>query len=328
MKNETKQNEGTPQNERTLKDYAGITVRGFAMGSADVVPGVSGGTMAFILGIYEELIDSIKTFTMPDTIKKLLQFDVKWAIAELPWRFLLALGIGIILAVVIMARPLEWLLENQPVMLWSFFFGLIVASIIVVRNRVTVWNVQTYIGLVVGTIFGYLVITLVPVETPNTPLAIFLSGAIAISAMILPGISGSFLLVILGKYQQILGAVNDRDILTLIWFILGAAVGIVTFAQIVSWLFKRYADQTISFLIGLMIGSLWKIWPWKETLETYTKPSGEVIPLVQANVAPPMSMELVFAIVLALVGFGLVIGMERWAAQNQLPTKNKTSASN
>ncbi|MDM8529489.1 DUF368 domain-containing protein, partial [Anaerolineales bacterium HSG24] len=285
--------------------------------SADVVPGVSGGTMAFILGIYEELINSIKTFTMPDTIKNLLRFDVKWAIAELPWRFLLSLGTGIIMAIIIMARPLEWLLENQPVMLWSFFFGLIVASIIVVRNRVEVWNVQTYIGLVVGTIFGYLVITLVPVETPNTPLAIFLSGTIAISAMILPGISGSFLLVILGKYEQILGAVNDRDILTLLWFVLGTAVGIVTFAQVVSWLFKRYQDQTISFLIGLMVGSLVKIWPWKETLQTYTKSSGEVIPLVQANTPPPMSMELVIAIVLALIGFSLVISMERWAAKNE-----------
>jgi putative membrane protein len=302
-----------PQNSRTLKDYAGITARGFAMGCADVVPGVSGGTMAFILGIYEELVDSIRMFTMPDTIKTLLRLDVKQALIILPWRFLLALGLGIATAIVTMARPLEWLLEHHPVYLWSFFFGLIIASIIVVRVRVESWNIKTVGGLLIGTIVGYLIVTLTPVETPNQPWFLFLSGVIAICAMILPGISGSFLLVILGKYQQILSAVNDFDFLTLIWVALGAGVGIVSFAQVVGWLFKNYSDMTISVLIGLMAGSLWKIWPWKNTLETFTKPSGEIIPLVQENIIPAFGSEVVLAIILAIIGFGLVVMMERLA---------------
>lgn len=301
------------QPTRSWLDYLVLAAKGFAMGCADVVPGVSGGTMAFILGIYEELIGSIQKLSMPDTLKKLFSFDIQWAFSELPWRFLLAVAIGILTAVFSMAKVLEWALHSYPVYLWSFFFGLVVASIIVVRNRVTNWNVLTIIGVVVGAVVAFLVVTLVPLETPNTPLYLFGSGVIAICAMILPGISGSFLLVIMGKYEQILAAVNDKDFLTLLWFGLGAGIGIVTFAQVVGWLFKKYHDLTISVLIGLMVGSLWKIWPWKEVLETYTKPDGEIIPLVETNILPMLNEQLLFALLFGVIGFLLVFGLERLA---------------
>lgn len=304
------------QPARGWLDYLILAAKGFAMGCADVVPGVSGGTMAFILGIYEELIGSIQMLSMPDTLKKLFSFDIQWAFSQLPWRFLLAVAVGILTAVFSMAKVLEWALHTHPVYLWAFFFGLVVASIIVVRNRVANWNVLTVIGVVVGAVVAFLVVTLVPLETPNTPLYLFGSGVIAICAMILPGISGSFLLVIMGKYQQILAAVNDWDFLTLLWFGLGAGIGIVTFAQVVGWLFKKYHDLTISVLIGLMVGSLWKIWPWKEVRKTYTKPDGEVIPLVEWNNLPALDEQLFFALLFGLIGFLLVFGLERLALIN------------
>lgn len=300
---------------RTLKEYLGLSARGFAMGCADVVPGVSGGTMAFILGIYEELIDSIRAFTMPDNIKMLLGFEFKKAFMVMPWRFLLAVALGILTAIVSMAKMLEWALHNYPEFVWAFFFGLVIASIITVRTRVKQWSIPVLVSLVVGTIVAFLIVTLVPLQTPDAPWFLFLSGAIAICAMILPGISGSFLLVILGKYQFILAAVNNRDILTLFWVAAGAGIGIVSFAQVVGWLFKRYHDLTISFLIGLMIGSLWKIWPWKVVLETYTKPDGEIIPLVEQNVLPALNGDLFIAIIFGIIGFGLVFILDRWANQ-------------
>ncbi len=303
-----------PQTTRSWRDYFVLSAKGFAMGCADVVPGVSGGTMAFILGIYEELINSIRMLSMPDTLKRVLSFDFRWSFANLPWPFLTAVAVGILTAIVSMARVLEWALEVYPEFLWSFFFGLVVASVVVIRTRVRLWGLPTIASLIVGTVFAFLVVTLVPIQTPATPLYLFGSGVIAICAMILPGISGSFLLVILGKYEQILGAVNDRDILTLIWFMLGAGIGIVTFAQVVGLLFKKFHDLTISFLIGLMIGSLWKIWPWKTVLETYTKPDGEVVPLIEQNILPALDTQLLIALLFGLVGYLVVWGLERIAA--------------
>jgi len=298
---------------RDIKGYLGIAARGVAMGCADVVPGVSGGTMAFILGIYEELVDSIRMLTMPNTLKHLFQFDLKWAWAELPWRFLLALGTGILVAIISMARVIEWALHNYEIYVWSFFFGLVVASIITVRTRVSQWHPITIAGLVIGTVIAFLVVSMVPVETPNTPWFLSLSGAIAICAMILPGISGSFLLLILGKYEFIISAVNDRDIVPLIWLGLGMGVGIVTFAQLVGWLFKHYRDITISVLIGFMVGSLWKIWPWKIPVETYTKPDGEVVTLVEQHILPVANGDLFIALIFMAIGFGLVFVLEQFA---------------
>ena len=303
---------------RTLKDYLGLTARGFAMGAADVVPGVSGGTMAFILGIYEELLDSIRDLASPHAIKLLFGFKLKEAFISLPWRFLLAVGIGILLAIFSLAQFLEWTLENYPALLWSFFFGLVVASIITVNKRISHWNFGVIVGLVAGAIAAYILVGLVPVETPNAPWFLFLSGAIAICAMILPGISGSFILVLLGKYEYILSAVNTRDFLTLFLVAAGAGIGLVTFAQVLSWLFKRYHDLTVAILIGFMVGSLRKIWPWKETISFYTDRHGEVLPLEQINISPPaFDSTLIFALILAIIGFAIVFGLDYWASSQQ-----------
>lgn len=300
---------------RTLKDYLGLAARGFAMGASDVVPGVSGGTMAFILGIYEELINSIRALISPEAIKLLIRLKLKETIDVLPWKFLLAVGVGILSAIFSLARFLEWMLVNHPALLWSFFFGLVLASIFTVSKRIKQWAVTTVGSTVVGTIVAYIVVGLVPVETPNAPWFLFLSGVLAICAMILPGISGSFILVLLGKYQYVLSAVNNRDVVTLLLVAAGAVVGIVSFAQILGWLFKRFHDLTVALLIGLMVGSLRKIWPWKETVASILDRHGKEIPVEQINVLPAAwTNEVTFAIILAIVGFGVVFTLDFWAS--------------
>jgi len=296
--------------ERTLKDYLGLVLRGFCMGASDIVPGVSGGTIAFIFGIYEELVDSIRAINLP-VIKLLLAFKLKTVFKTVPWQFLLAILIGILLAVFSLSRGLEWLLDNHPVLIWSFFSGLVLSSSITVSKRIGEWNAGTIITTAICLILSYFIVGLVPVATPETWWFIFLSGTIVICAMILPGISGSFILVLLGKYQYILEAVNRRDILTLGIFATGAAVGIITFAQVVSWLFKRYHDLTVAALMGLMIGSLRKIWPWQETISWTIDRHGAQVPLEQINILPPdFGSEFVAAIGIALVGFLIVVVLD------------------
>ncbi len=241
-------------------------MRGVFMGASDVVPGVSGGTMAFILGIYEELINSLRTLGEPRFIKAVLSLRIRDAMEMANWKFLLSLGAGIGLAILTLAHSLEWLLVNHPVFLWSFFFGLVLASVFVVAQRVGEWTLQRALALVAGAVGAFMLVGLVPVQTPETWWFLFLSGALAICAMILPGVSGAFILLLLGKYQFVLSAVTQRDILSLALVAAGAAIGLVTFAQILGRLFERYHDTTVALLTGLMIGSLRKVWPWKKLL--------------------------------------------------------------
>ena len=302
---------------RNLIDYVGLVLRGFAMGSADVVPGVSGGTMAFILGIYEELIDSIRMVGQPAFWQTALSLRIKDAIEMINLRFLIAVFSGIVLAVLTLAQGLEWMLHNQPVLLWSFFFGLVLASVVVVGKSIKKWNISLMAATFIAAVVAFVIVGLVPLETPNSWWFLFISGACAICAMILPGISGAFILVLLGKYQYILGAVNDRDIVTIAFVGAGAILGLVTFAQLLGWLFKRYHDLTVALLIGLMIGSLRKIWPWKEVLE-FIERKGEIIPIVERNILPPaLDGEFAFALALAVVGFVLVFVLDRWANQSK-----------
>ncbi|MCA9428652.1 MAG: DUF368 domain-containing protein, partial [Candidatus Omnitrophica bacterium] len=217
-------------------------------------------------------------------------------------------------AVLSLAKFLEWALKTHPELLWSFFFGLVLASIFAVAKRKTAWTPASIAAIVIGTIVAYIVVGLVPLQTPDAPWFLFLSGAIAICAMILPGISGSFMLVILGKYEAILAAVNQRDLFTLACVGAGCAVGILTFAQVLSWLFKHYHNLTIAVLIGLMVGSLRKIWPWKHTLESIMDRHGELKPVIQENILPPAyNGEFVFALVLVAIGFGVVLLLDRLA---------------
>lgn len=284
------------------------------MGAADVVPGVSGGTMAFILGIYEELLEAIRSLLSPRVLRPLVELRLRAFWNALPWRFLLALGAGILLAILTLARILEWLLVNYPALVWSFFFGLVAASVITVAQRVRRWTARTLAGVALGTVVAYAVVGLVPAETPDAPWFLFLSGFVAICAMILPGISGSFILVLLGKYQFVLSAVNDRNLGVLAFVAAGAAVGIVSFAQFLGWLFRRDHDLTVSILIGFMVGSLRKIWPWKTTVRTVLDRHGEPIPVEQFNVLPQAwDVQVTLAVGLALVGFAVVFALDRVA---------------
>ncbi|MCB0110551.1 MAG: DUF368 domain-containing protein [Caldilineaceae bacterium] len=305
--------------QRTLLSYFTIFLRGFAMGSADVVPGVSGGTIAFITGIYEELLNSIRMVGQPVFFRAVLGLRIKEALSLINFPFLLALLIGIGTAIVTLAPGIEWLMNNQPVLLWSFFFGLVIASVWMVSRRIKQWTALLWLALIAGTVGAYWLVGLVPTQTPESWWFLILSGALAICAMILPGISGSFILLLLSKYQFFVSAVNQRDIVSLALAAIGAVVGLVSFAQILSWLFKRYHDLTVALLTGFMIGSLRKVWPWKEVLATITDRHGELIPIVERNVAPPftangaLNMEIVYALLLAVVGFAVVLLIERTA---------------
>ena len=318
--NATTSSEPTPMPvARTVKDYGVVAAKGFAMGSADVVPGVSGGTMAFILGIYEELINSIKMVGQPAFWRALAGFRIGEALRILNFPFLISVFLGIGVAIVSLAPGIEWTLEHQPVLLWSFFFGLVVASVLVVSKRIKRWSPLLIGALIAGTVVAFGIVGLVPLETPNSWWFLIFSGALASCAMILPGISGSFILVLLSKYEFVINAVNDRDLISIFFIGVGAAVGLVTLAQVLSWLFKRHHDLTVAILTGFMVGSLRKVWPWKEVLETAIDRHGVEVPLVVKNVLPQLSVngafntQVLFALGLALLGFFLVIVMERLA---------------
>lgn len=307
----------TVSQPRSLRDYLLLYLRGFLMGSADVVPGVSGGTVAFIVGIYEALIDAI-TAVNARFVRRLLTLQWRAAFADFPWQFLLALGLGLGTAILSMAHVLTWALANYETYVWGFFFGLIVASIVLVLRRVRRWTPAT-VGVLIGfTVAMVLLVGVTPHEMPHTPIFLFLSGALAICAMILPGISGAFILVLLGQYHYILEAVVTQDWMTLILVGLGAVVGLLAFARVLKWLFSNYHDLTVAALIGLMIGSLRKIWPWKITTQVEVEPNGSIVPLVQSNILPDtLSPEVLMVIGLAVLGLVLVIGLEALAERNQ-----------
>ena len=276
-----------------------LILTGFCMGAADIVPGVSGGTMAFILGIYEELVDSIRRFASPEIWKPLLKADIRTVVQKSNWKFLVSVGSGILLAIVTLSHVLETLLESHPVYVWSFFFGLVIASAFSVSRRMTKISPYILSALLVGIVMAYYIVRLVPVRTPEEPWFLVLSGAIAICAMILPGISGSFLLVILGKYEFVLQAVTSRDIVSLSYIALGAGGGILGFSHVLSWLLHRYHNITIAFLTGLMIGSLYKIWPWK---------------IDNINVIPELSSDLTYGLFLMIAGCFSVVLLEKIAS--------------
>lgn len=271
--------------KRSFGDYLTVGLKGAGMGAADVVPGVSGGTIAFITGIYEELIDSIKSIN-PSNIRLIWKKGIPSFWRAVNGTFLLSIVLGILASVLTLARLLEYLLINHPIQIWSFFFGLILASAVFVARNVKGWDIVTLLSALVGTGAAWWITGISPASTTTALWFVFLSGAIAICAMILPGISGSFILLLLGKYQYVLNAVNQGEWQVLLVLVLGAAIGLISFANLLSWLLRKYHKQTIALLSGFMLGSLNKIWPWKLNLETFTDPHGVVQPLVQKNVLP------------------------------------------
>ncbi|EAQ41975.2 DUF368 domain-containing protein [Polaribacter sp. MED152] len=303
---------------RKIKDYIIISLKGMAMGAADVVPGVSGGTIAFISGIYEELLGSISNINL-ELFKTLKNEGFKIAWKKLNGNFLLALFIGIFISVVSLAKAIKYLLENEPILLWSFFFGLVLASIIYIAKQIKKWNFISVLVLIIGAFVAYYITTLNPLVNENSSLLfMFIAGALAICAMILPGISGAFILVLLGAYKPILSAVSDKDLKTIAVVGLGAIVGLLSFSKILKWLFNHYKDYTLAVLTGFIIGSLNKIWPWKETITWRTNSHGEQVPFNQQSVLPSNfdgDAQLLFAILLAFIGFALILGMEKLATQ-------------
>jgi putative membrane protein len=294
---------------------------GFGMGSANVIPGVSGGTIAFITGIYEELINSIKNVNI-EAIR--LFFTGRWKSfwKHVNGNFLLAVFIGIFISVLSLVKVLEYLMEEQPVMIWSFFFGLIIASSYVVSRRIKNWDYAKILALVGGIGIAFYITSETPATTTDAFWFIFLAGALASCAMILPGISGSFILLLLGKYIYALHAVNERIFLDLALLGAGTVVGLVLFANLLSWLLRKYHDITIALLVGFMIGSLNKIWPWKETVQTILV-EGEARPLVEKNILPsPGNPDHHFwiALLMAAVGIGLILIIELILAKKPLKT--------
>ncbi len=301
---------------RNLLQYAIITLKGIAMGAADVVPGVSGGTIAFISGIYEELITSINNINL-NSLKVWKEKGFKAFWNQLNANFLVALFLGIFISLFSLATLVSWLLENQPILLWSFFFGLVAASIFFVGKAIEKWNFSTILMLVIGTGIAYFITTLPANENIDSIPYLFLSGAIAVCAMILPGISGAFILVLLGTYKTILDAVHERDIKVVATVAVGAIFGLLSFARILKWMFKNYKNATLAVLTGFILGSLPKIWPWKKVLEVKT--FGEkIIPIKEQNISPfafEGDNQLLFAVLLGILGFSLIFILERVASK-------------
>ncbi|MBQ0787676.1 MAG: DUF368 domain-containing protein [Oceanihabitans sp.] len=263
--------------QRRFIDYLIISFKGMAMGAADAVPGVSGGTIAFISGIYEELINTISNVNLT-TLKTLKTEGVKAFWTKVNGNFLLALLIGMVISFASFMKLAKYLIEQHPVLIWSFFFGLIIASILFIGKQITKWNIATIIAVLVGAALAYYITSLPSMASNNNPFFLFFAGAIAICAMILPGISGSFILVILGAYKTLSVAIDSLDFKKIAIFALGAIVGLLSFSRVLKWLFKNYHNITLAVLTGFIFGSLNKIWPWKETLSVMPDTTREVIP--------------------------------------------------
>ena len=297
-----------------------LFLKGMAMGAADVVPGVSGGTVAFITGIYEELINTINGVNLQNLrLLKSDGFSAFWK--AINGRFLLVLLSGIALSVVTLASQITHLLETQPILVWSFFFGLVLASIYVIFKDVNGWRWFDIVIALATAGFAYYTTTLEPlVNGDASSLYLFIAGAIAICAMILPGISGSFILVLLGAYEPVLAAIKNRDIQTLGVVVLGAITGILTFSRILKWLFANYKNSTLLALIGFILGSLNKLWPWKEVVSWRMNSKGLEVPLIEKSILPSQfdgDPQLAAAITFAIAGLLLILGIERLAKYSE-----------
>lgn len=313
---------------RKLKDYLLITVKGACMGAADVIPGVSGGTIAFIMGIYDEFVGSIARIDT-EAVKMLLSGKIRDFWKHINGNFLVSIICGIGLSVIALAGLMQMLLSDHPIQTWAFFFGLIVASSIFILRGISGWKLREALFLAFGIVLGIVVCTLSPTQTPDALWFIFLSGAIAICAMILPGISGSFILLILGKYQYIMGVITDlvsgvdlgRNLLIIGVFGIGAVVGILGFSKFLHWLLARWNKETLIVLAGFIIGSLVKVWPWSNAEAIVTSQFPELAAMAETlpdgipaeivnQYMGSADLHIIGAVIFALIGFSLVTGIE------------------
>lgn len=316
---------------KLFPDYFLITLKGLAMGAADVVPGVSGGTIAFISGIYQELIDTINKvdFSFFSSWKK-NGFKIAWQ--QINGSFLLALVSGIAISILTFSKIITHLLATQPILVWSFFFGLVIASIVFVGKQITKISIPVIITFIVGTILSYYITIAEPIASPDSYLYLFLSGFIAIIAMILPGVSGAFILLLMGSYAVVIGTINQfreailgmnwqllgQAILKLGTFAIGALLGLKLFSKVLHWMFDNYRNMTLSLLTGFMLGSLNKVWPWKKVLSTRIDSHGAEVPFLEKSILPQHfegDNQLLIAIVLMVFGFLTIFILEKVAVK-------------
>lgn len=318
-------------NEKNSAQHLFLFLKGIAMGAADVVPGVSGGTIAFISGIYEELVATIHNLNLKFfTIWRKEGFLTAWKIYNL--RFLLILFSGVAISIFSLAKLIGWLLTNHPILVWAFFFGLIVASIIYIGKQIKPWNPKVIIAILLATSGSYFITLAEPMTSPDHILYMFFSGFIAIIAMILPGISGSFILLLLGSYEVVLNTVNNLresifqgnwdlfgvSLLKLVAFLVGAVLGLKLFSGVLTWLFKNYKNTTLAVLTGFMMGALNKVWPWKEVLSWRINSSGVEVPLLEKSVLPSEFIgnpQLFGAIISLVIGFLSIFILEKIASK-------------
>lgn len=319
--------------QRNLLQYLIITAKGLAMGAADVVPGVSGGTIAFISGIYEELIETIHKIDLGFfKIWKKDGFLKAWNAYNLS--FLLALFSGVFISIISLAKLITWLLAEYPVMVWSFFFGLVIASILYVGKQITHWRPSIVLVLIIASVLSYLITIADPIGSPDSLWFLFFAGFIAIIAMILPGISGAFILLLLGAYTAVIGIVTqlgdgitnlDTTLFSqafgkLLIFGIGAIVGLKIFSNALNWMFKHHKNMTLAVLTGFMVGALNKIWPWKEVLQFRLNHAGENVPFIERSILPQNyegDAKLLFAIVFAIIGFLTIFLLEKLAVNKE-----------
>lgn len=325
--------------QRSFPQYLLITAKGLAMGAADVVPGVSGGTIAFISGIYEELIETIHKIDLKIfKVWKKEGLTAAWKSYNLS--FLLALFAGIFISILSLAKLITYLLDAFPIMVWSFFFGLVIASIVYVARQITIWRFTIILGLIIASGLSYVITIMEPIGSPDSIWFLFLAGFIAIIAMILPGISGAFILLLMGAYTTVIGIVTTlgEGITTLnmtmfsealgklLIFGMGAILGLKLFSNTLNWMFKHHKNLTLAVLTGFMIGALNKIWPWKEVLQYRLNHAGEEVPFIEKSILPQHfngDPKILLAIVFAIIGFLTIFLLERLAVTKKVPNIDK-----
>ncbi|HCX25008.1 MAG: DUF368 domain-containing protein [Flammeovirgaceae bacterium] len=298
-----------------MNQYLGLFLKGLAMGAANVIPGVSGGTIAFITGIYQRLIDALKSFDL-NALKLLLKGDFKVFSLKTDLYFLVAIFAGIAISILSLAKVLEYAFVNYEVLTLAFFFGLIIASILGVGKQISSFNFSNVLALLIGVAIAGGIAFLPPAEANDSFIYLTICGAVAICSMILPGLSGSYILLLMGNYVLVMQAIGDLSISILAPIAIGCVLGLVLFSRLLSFLFKSYKDFTISILTGFVAGSLAIIWPWKETQYLVLESGKEKAIGYDWNL-PAMTIEFYIALVLMLVGFLLVWLMERYANNSQ-----------
>ena len=312
-----------PQNK---KEAIILYLKGLVMGTADLVPGVSGGTVAFVTGIYDKLLEAIASVDK-SFFTSLIKLDLKEAFSKIHLRFLIPLVLGIGTAIFSLARLMHFLMNHYPHQTWGLFFGLIVASILIVgKNLENISSFKTLLFICFGSFVGHLIVSLIPVSTPDSLWFIFICGMIGITAMILPGLSGSFLLLILGKYAYVTGALKapfvGDNFKVLSIFLLGMITGLLSFSRILRFLLNTYREWTLSFLTGLLIGSLQKIWPWKNVLEKTIVRGKEKVLREEIFFPNEINQDVIIVFAIMIIGFLSVLLIESQAQKKKIVEVN------